>query len=158
MLFDLIGGLPLHPLLVHAAVILLPVMGVVTPLVVAVPRWRPRLPWVVAADLGTAVAMVATVQSGEALQSRLSQVAGFTVARGHGDAGRILAGIGLLLFLLAAASLFAVRRGGLLIPVAVVLLSALGAVGVGLTVVVGHSGATASWQERIAGTPPPLGG
>lgn len=154
-MFDLIAGLPLHPLLIHVAVVLLPLMGVVTPLVVARPQWRPALRWVVVADFVTFVCMFATAQAGEALQSRLSQAAGQQVAQDHGRLGHLLAPLALLLFLAALGALFAVRRGGFWVPAAVVAVSLVGVLGVGLTLVVGHSGAQASWEQRVANTPPP---
>lgn len=153
----MIAGLPLHPLLVHAAVVLLPVMGVVTPLVVARPGWRPALRWVVIADFVTFVGVFATAQAGEALQSRLSQAAGRPVAHDHGELGEALVPIALLLFLVAFGALYAVRRGGFLIPAAIVVVSLAGLLGVGMTLAVGHSGAQASWEERVANTPPPKG-
>ncbi len=156
-MFDLILGLPLHPLLVHVAVVLLPVMGVVTPLVVARPAWRPALRWVVIVDFVTFVAVFATVQAGESLQSRLSQAAGHPVAHDHGEMGQLLGPIALLLFLVALGALFAVRRGGFLVPASIVAVILVGVLGVGLTVAVGHSGAEASWKERVANTPAPQG-
>lgn len=153
--FDIIAGLPLHPLLVHLAVVLLPVMAVVTPLVVARPAWRPALRWVAVADLVTFVAVFATAQAGETLQSRLTQVAGQSVAEDHGELGEKLAPIALLLFLVALGAMFAVRRGGVLVPMSIVVAGLVGLLGVGMTVAVGHSGATASWEERVANTPPP---
>jgi uncharacterized membrane protein len=40
-----INGLPLHPLVVHAAVIFGPLAGLAALLYVVVPRWRDRLRW-----------------------------------------------------------------------------------------------------------------
>ncbi|HET9654921.1 MAG TPA: DUF2231 domain-containing protein [Kineosporiaceae bacterium] len=156
-MFDLIAGVPAHPLLVHAAVVLLPVMAVVTPLAVARPSWRPALRWVAVADFVTFVGVFATAQAGEALQSRLSQAEGHPVAHDHGELGDLLAPVALLLFLVALAAWFAVRRGGVLVPVAVVVVSLVGLLGIGMTIAVGHSGATATWQEEVAHTPPPQG-
>lgn len=153
----MIAGLPLHPLLVHAAVVLLPTMGVATPLVLARPSWRPALRWVVIADFITFVGVFATAQAGEALQSRLSQAAGRPVAHDHGEMGDTLVPIALLLFLVALGAMYAVRRGGILVPVSIVVVSLVGLLGVGVTIAVGHSGAQASWQERVANTPPPKG-
>jgi hypothetical protein len=154
-MFDLIGGLPLHPLLVHATVVLLPVMAVVTPLVAARARWRPLLKWVVVADLATFVLAFATVQAGEALQTRLIKAAGGEpVAKTHGELGHLPAVLSLALLLVAVVALFAARKGGLVMALSVVLLSVIGLASLGVIVVVGHSGATASWQQRIAGTTP----
>lgn len=40
-----INGLPLHPLIVHATVVLVPIAALVALLYVAVPKWRDRLRW-----------------------------------------------------------------------------------------------------------------
>jgi hypothetical protein len=115
------------------------------------------LRWVVVADFVTFLAVFATAQAGEALQSRLSQAAGRPVAHDHGEFGELMSPVAMALFLVALAALFALRRGGFLVPLAVGVVALVGVLGLGVTVVVGHSGAEASWQERIANTPPPKG-
>ena len=40
MSIDNLFGLPAHPLVVHAAVVLLPMAAIATVVVAAVPRWR----------------------------------------------------------------------------------------------------------------------
>jgi len=73
--FDLINGIPVHPLVVHAVVVLLP-LAVVGAIVIAfVPRWRVRYGVLVVAcaAIGTALVPVAT-SSGEALQERVGEV------------------------------------------------------------------------------------
>lgn len=147
----------MHPLLVHAVVIVLPVMGVVTPLVVARAGWRPMLRWVVVADFLTFICVFGTAQAGESLQSRLSQATGHPVAHDHGEMGDTLVPISLLLFLAALGALYLLRRGGFWRTASIVVVSLVGVLGVGMTVAVGHSGAQASWQERVANTPPPKG-
>ena len=44
--FGFIAGLPVHPLVVHAAVVLLPLAALVLILLVFVPAWRTRFGWV----------------------------------------------------------------------------------------------------------------
>ncbi|MDQ6641165.1 MAG: hypothetical protein M3Y66_01550 [Actinomycetota bacterium] len=67
-----INGIPLHPLVVHAAVVLTPVAGLVAILHGLVPRWRwlTRWPLLLAAVVGAAVTYVATL-SGSDLKARL---------------------------------------------------------------------------------------
>jgi uncharacterized membrane protein len=69
---DLINGVPLHPLVVHAVVVLLPLAVLGTLAIVARPAWRLRYgPLVVAAAaVSTALIPVAT-SSGEALERRV---------------------------------------------------------------------------------------
>jgi uncharacterized membrane protein len=70
--FDLINGIPVHPLVVHAVVVLLPLAIVGTILIAARPRWRRAYgPLVVFfAAAATALMPVAT-SSGEALEERV---------------------------------------------------------------------------------------
>lgn len=72
MMFDLINGIPLHPLVVHAIVVLLPLAALGTIAIVARPRWRLTYgPLVIAAAaISTALVPVAT-SSGEELSQRV---------------------------------------------------------------------------------------
>jgi len=67
-MFDTFDGLPLHPLVIHAAVVLIPLSGLLGVLY-AVPRIRAwaRWPLLVVSAAALGAAFVAT-QSGEALQ------------------------------------------------------------------------------------------
>jgi hypothetical protein len=132
-------------------------MALVTPLVVARPSWRPALRWVVIADFLVLLTVFATAQAGEALQSRLSQKEGRTVAEDHADMGDMLTPVALLLFLVALAAMYAIRKGGALVTASIVVVSVVGLDTIGMTSVVGHSGATAVWKDEVAGTPAPQG-
>ena len=74
-MFDLINGIPVHPLVVHAVVVLLPLAVVGTLAIVVVPRWRVAYGRLVvgAALLSTILIPVAT-SSGEELQKRVGEV------------------------------------------------------------------------------------
>jgi uncharacterized membrane protein len=67
-----VNGLPLHPLLVHAVVVLLPLAAVGSILIAVFPRWRRRywLPVLVLAALGIGAVPI-TQQAGEALYDKL---------------------------------------------------------------------------------------
>ena len=71
-MFDLINGIPVHPLVVHAIVVLLPLATVGTLAIAARPPWRLRygLLVVAAAAISTALVPVATA-SGEDLEKRV---------------------------------------------------------------------------------------
>jgi hypothetical protein len=155
-MFDVVSGLPVHPLVVHAVVVLLPLMAVVTVLVTARAPWRGALRWVVVADALVLVSAVVADQSGEALQGRLSQ-AGEKVAEEHGELGGTVPVVALALLLTAVLAWVATRKGGVLVPVSIVAVSLAAIASVGLVVAVGHSGAQATWQEEIAGTHAPVG-
>ena len=64
--FDEIAGLPLHPLVVHFAVVLLPLGALGLIALVAVPRWADRFAWPTLGALagGTVVVLTATPSSG----------------------------------------------------------------------------------------------
>ncbi|MFR9775876.1 DUF2231 domain-containing protein [Micromonospora sp. MS34] len=69
---DNINGLPLHPLVVHAVVVLLPLAALGVVALAVRPSWRGRfgLPVVVIAALATAAVPLAT-ESGESLEHRV---------------------------------------------------------------------------------------
>lgn len=146
-MFDTFNGLPLHPLVVHAIVVLIP-LSVVGAIVVALRRtWRQSYGWLVAGLLAvsTALTPVAT-SSGEALEKRV------------GDPGRHAhLGDQLLWFelgLLVALVLLLVvdrtsARGALLLVLPVLVL--VTAVAAGVQVYrVGDSGARAAWGDTPA--------
>lgn len=145
-MFDTIAGLPLHPLAVHAVVVLLPLTALAT-IAVAVRRpWRAAAgPIAVIAALMVPVSFVAR-ESGEALQERLSSLMadGSVVAADHGEKGALVPFVALALFVAALAVWFAGRRPALVVPAAV-LAVVVGFGTVAWTVVVGDSGARAVW-------------
>lgn len=68
-MFDQILGLPAHPLIIHAAVMLTPLLALLAVLYAAVPRFRPHLAWaVVALSLAAPGAVFAARQSGLSLK------------------------------------------------------------------------------------------
>lgn len=148
-MLDTIFGLPVHALVVHGVVVLLPLMAVVTVLVAFVPRLHWARWWVVAGNVGvTAMAFVAR-QSGEELQARL----GGQVAIEHGRIGYTLWYFGL--GLVVASVLVAVAKT----PTqsrAFAVLSIVAAAGATLwTIRTGHSGSEAVWGEIVKNTKAP---
>ena len=152
-MFDTISGLPVHILVVHAVVVLLPLMAVVTVAVAVRRRWRSAAPWVVLADAVVVVLSYAAKESGEVLQARLSQV-NPGVAQQHGELGRVLWYFALGL-LVAAVLVWLTSRSARLVPVAVVVAIATGAATLVWTYRVGESGARAVWGETVANTKAP---
>ena len=71
-LLDTFQGLPVHPLVVHFAVVLLPLATISTMISVFIPRYRKSYAFasVIGVFLGTGAAVVAE-QSGEALSARV---------------------------------------------------------------------------------------
>lgn len=150
-LFDTIAGLPVHPLVVHAVVVVLPMAALALVVLYFVPRWRQPYGWLTMAGLvlGTGAAVMAK-ESGEALAIRL----GRPVA--HAQLASILVPVALALLVVAAVWFWLQRRAAKadsksLASTVVGAIAAVLAVGVvGLTVLVGHSGATAVWADQIA--------
>lgn len=71
-MFDEFRGLPLHALVVHATVVLLPVTALLG-VMYAVPRLRARLRWpLLAATVASLVTVYVTRQSGQALKESLN--------------------------------------------------------------------------------------
>jgi hypothetical protein len=141
--FDTIFGLPVHALVIHATVVLVPLMCLLTVLVAVRPRLRARYAWWTFAGDVAAVALVwVTIQSGEKLEGHLG--ASPPILR-HEELGKQL--IWFVLGLALAALVVALTTGRENLEVAGTALSAVAAVLVLVWVVrVGHTGAEAVWQ------------
>jgi cytochrome b involved in lipid metabolism/uncharacterized membrane protein len=151
-IFDTIDGLPIHPLAVHVAVVLLPLSAMALALLIFVPKWRKAyLPLTIA---GLAVATVFTYiarESGEALANRVGRPAT------HVELGSILfpAAVGLLAVGVAFFFLQKSEKPKWIIQAtAGVAIAAILSVS-GLTYFVGHTGAQASWSKRMGPEPTP---
>ncbi|MDQ2757207.1 MAG: hypothetical protein M3Y71_11690 [Actinomycetota bacterium] len=138
-----ITGLPLHPLVVHAVVVLLPLMALVTVLVAVRPTLRGRrIWWVVGANaVMTGVTLLAK-ESGESLQRSL----GGRIAQEHGQMGEIMPVFAGVLFL-ASVAVALTRRSRTLGTAATVVSVLAAAAAVVWTVRTGDSGARAVWQR-----------
>jgi len=174
LVLDTIGGLPLHPLIVHAVVVLVPLASLLLLLAALSPRirhWAGILTPVVATI--TLLMVPLASQSGEALQRRVQET---PALQEHVELGDSLVYFVLLVTILAWALWFLDRRvgastataatagvgadvtrataprSGLL--TAVIVLSVLSVVATTVQVVrIGHSGATATWSKVGATTP-----
>jgi hypothetical protein len=146
-----VDGLPLHPLIVHATVVALPVLALLS-LGYLRPRWRPALRWpLVAAGVVSAALMWLTSASGDSLKhDRFGAIGGVLAQRiqHHEDLAGKLA---VVTYVLAAvAVLVPLLRQRLPLPVLWIgsAVLAVGAVGVGVLVVLtGHAGAQAAWAQ-----------
>lgn len=151
-LFDTITGLPVHPLVVHAAVVLLPLAAAGVLALLVRPAWRERYGVLVLLGLaGGAVAAWIAEESGEALAARVG------LPEEHGEWGERLPPLAFLLLLSVLAWHLIQRRrlGGRSVVGSVLAgLAGLLAVAVlGVTVLVGHSGAEAAWGDVPAPQP-----
>ena len=148
-----VNGLPLHPLVVHAAVVFVPLAGLLA-LAYPVPRWRGWLRWPVllvsilaavlvwfAATTGSSLEHSATVRSGMLASPALARA----IHRHEDLAGKLQASTWVLAVLAAGTWWFHPRRGWirtLLVP----LLAVCGAVALVLVVLTGDAGARAVWS------------
>ncbi|HSP28345.1 MAG TPA: DUF2231 domain-containing protein, partial [Ilumatobacteraceae bacterium] len=150
-------GLPAHPLVVHAAVILLPLAAVGLLLVAAIPRAR-RLsaPIVLGTALAATVAVGLAQQSGEALEDRVTET---ELVEEHAEQGESVLPWAIavtVMSALVAAEPYARSRLGKLPPLAVTAVlvgaSLIVAAGATWTVIdVGHSGAKSVWSDLPGG-------
>ena len=148
--FDTIGGLPLHPLTVHAASVLIPLSALALVLLVFVPKWRKAyLPLTIGALAVSVGLAFAAKQSGEALAARVGNPGE------HQALGDLLFPASIGLFFLGLAFYFFTRteKPKWTLQLAGGLSTAAVAGVVVLSVLVGHSGAEATWGNRLTANP-----
>jgi hypothetical protein len=152
------AGLPLHPLVVHAAVVLIPLTAVLAILFAVLPRWRWLTRWPVAiASVGcVGLAFLATT-SGKALENARPELR--QLVHTHQHRGTLLADLTIVFALVVVVAAFLLpgpsglasgkgeqpsrnRWADRLLPVLVVLVSV---VVLGQVVLTGDSGARALW-------------
>ncbi len=151
--FDLINGLPVHPLIVHAAVVFVPLTALGLVVMVFWPRFSRRYGWlVVASSVAGALFSFMAKESGESLEGRIGEP-GFDHAE-LGDLMPVFAG----LLMVAVIGLWLVDRrrsdqqgrGGLLrilVATAAVLVAVANVVWIYR---VGDSGAKSVWSEEVS--------
>lgn len=152
-MFDLINGLPIHPLVVHAVVVLLPLAALGTIAIALRPQWRHRYGWLVVADAAlTTVLLPVATSSGEALEARVGDPGQ------HAELGEQLIWFMIPLLIIVAAMVWVDRRGQQArtrISGVVRVLPALAVVAALAATVqvvrVGDSGARAAWGDQVKG-------
>ena len=159
-MFDTIFGLPMHPLVVHATVVIVPLSAVLVALAALWLRfrsWAGFLPFG-ASVLGLILVPIST-SSGEELERRLPKSA---LIDRHAELADGLLPWVIVLAVAAAALLFihlreksdrhkALSRASLAAVIIVAIVASVGTmVQVGR---IGHSGANASWSDVVSSTP-----
>jgi uncharacterized membrane protein len=157
-MFDLINGLPIHPLVVHAVVVLLPLATLGTLAIAVRPAWRRPYGLLVVgcAAVATALIPVAT-SSGEALEERVGDPGA------HAELGDQLNWFAIPMLLLAAAMWWLDRRARSTdaasagpttrvgVVRAVTVLAIVSALATTVQVYrVGDSGARAAWGDQVS--------
>jgi hypothetical protein len=152
-MFDTILGLPVHALVIHAVVVLVPLGAAGVVAIALVPPWRQRFGVAVLGILtvGLLAVPVAT-RSGNKLEARL-HAAGIVARqiKSHRDMGKLVIYPTIALWILAAALVLLDRRGQKGRPVAIVAVLAVLAAGAAATqvAITGHLGSTAVWSCTI---------
>ncbi len=155
-----IGGIPAHPLIIHAVVVLLPLAAAGSVLLLR-PAWRQRFGVLIllVGLAGVAAVPVATV-TGTQLRDVIS--AGGPVSQpiqAHEAAGNMLLPYAILFGALLLVTVLAGSRAGSTgesvtwgrVALGASVLTVLaGAVVIGLTVWIGHLGSTAVWQGVVS--------
>ena len=150
-----LNGVPLHPLIVHAVVVLGPLAALTGVAYAVVPRWRWLLRWpLVVLAVVAAVAAILAAQAGESLLESRPELA--PLVEEHEERGELLRLVAFGYAVVAAVAAWALggvsalasgrgaRETRLQVPVAVVLVASAVALLV-VTYLAGESGARAVW-------------
>lgn len=152
-MFDTVQGLPVHALVVHGVVVLLPLAALGLIAIAVRPSWRKTYAPLVAilATAGFALVPVAT-KSGEKLEDRIN--AGGVVAeqiKDHEDMARLVIWPTLAMWVLAVVMLVMTRQGrtGRQMTVVAVFSVLAGAAAATVVALAGHLGSTAVWKCTV---------
>lgn len=149
--FDLITGLPVHVLITHAVVVLLPLAVLTLILVITLPRLRAHYSYpAVGLAIVSAISAIIAEQSGEALQARVGS------AGQHAEWGEMLPPVAVSLAVLSVIWLIVSRmassRGKVWATLIGSVVVVAGVIAVVITVLTGHSGAQETWSDQIEAT------
>lgn len=158
-MFDTIAGLPMHPLVVHATEVIVPLAAIGVTLAALWPpfrRWAGYLPLGLA--LLSLVLVPVSTESGQALQNRIGESA---LIEAHSNlAEGLLPWVGGLVVVAALLvwwnrkSTAATPRAPRWVALALAVAAVLATTGTTVQAVrVGHSGATAVWSEDMKNAP-----
>lgn len=150
---DNLFGLPAHPLVVHAAVVLLPIAAVATILVAAVPRWRRPYAWLAfAISLAAAGAIWLAQESGESLEDRVTET---ELVERHAELAEHVLPWAIAVVVVAGVVVAVdgsrsrlTKVPAVAMTIALLLAAVVSGTGATWTVTeVGHSGAKATWHD-----------
>ena len=146
--FDLITGLPVHVLITHAVVVLLPLAVLTLILVITIPKLRSHYRYpAVGLAIVSAISAIIAEQSGQALQARVGYPGE------HAEWGEMLPPVAVALAVLSVIWLIVSRmassRGKVLAAIIGGVIIVVGIFAVVITVQAGHLGSEQTWSERI---------
>ncbi len=151
---DLITGLPIHPLINHGVAVLVPLAAIGALLVIFIPKLRRvYAPLVLVTVLSATLSAFIATQSGEALSERVG------LPNAHATQGERLSYV-VLAFAIFFTAWFVLERSdrirevlaNLFERVLKVVIPITATLSFVLTIIVGHSGAEATWKDRIVQT------
>ncbi|WP_433007720.1 DUF2231 domain-containing protein [Kribbella sp. CA-294648] len=161
-MFERFGDLPLHVLVIHLAVLLLPVAALVAMAFALLPKWRWLLRWpTLLLGLGAVVVAYVAKESGEAFVAAIPQLQ--PLVKTHQDRGNLLfwfvlifAAVAVVAFLLLGGpSALASGKGAKATksrPLELVISAAIVVIGILViyqTIRTGDSGAKAVWDGQL---------
>lgn len=157
MELDKVFGLPAHPLLVHAPIVLIPLLALWAIALAIKPEWRDRFATPTAIiGLGVMVMTIMAAGAGEKLQLRVGET---PLIEEHAELGDQTKIIVLVFALLLVGIAVAIRRNmAQLVKPLVILAAVAGLVSTVWVVRAGHAGAKAVWQDIGKLTPRVEGG
>lgn len=157
-MFDTAFGLPVHALVVHLVVVLVPLAALGVAAVAVRPAWRWSLGWAVVALTAVATLLVPiATNSGESLQERVGDT---PAIKSHAEMGNQLLWfmVPMLVLAVAVVALERNRRPRAPQPMLLLVLSVVAVLAASAVVVqvvrIGHSGAGAVWKPIISSTTP----
>ena len=144
-----INGLPLHPLVVHAAVVFGPLAAVVALAYVVLPAWRDRLRWpmVVLALIGTGAITAAYFTGMNFFNSRPPELQQLEILQTHRTRAIRLFWVTLGFGVLAVLAAWLHTRTGAVRVILNVLLGLAAVAVIALAVLAGDSGSRAVWGQ-----------
>lgn len=150
-MFETFMDLPVHVLVLHFSVVLLPMSALVTAAIFLRKQWREKFAGpAVLLNLGMLVLTFVTVQSGQELKDKLNPKNSpkGPPSNDHEEYAQVLLWIMVALAVAAAVAWFAGRMEGMLPAAALGLAVVVGGLAVAstvMTVVTGHTGSQAKW-------------
>ena len=150
-------GLPLHPLIVHATVVIVPLAAVTVVLAVVLPRfrrWAGPLPALL--SLAALVLTPLSTSTGESLEEDLPES---SLIEKHAELGDQLLWFTIALFAFSAAYWWFERRAETArrLTTVVGVLAVIAALATGVQVArIGHSGAKAAWGDTASAAQPAI--
>jgi uncharacterized membrane protein len=146
-----INGLPLHPLVVHAAVVFGPLAAIAAQAYVVLPAWRDRLRWpmLVLALMGTGAIAAAYVSGMNFFNSRPPELQQLDLLQTHRTRAIRLFWVTLGFGVLAVLAAWLHNRTGAVRVVLNVLLGLAALAVLALAVLAGDSGSRAVWEGSV---------